>query len=210
MDLMIENHISGLPVVDGLGCLQGIVTEADMLRRPEIGTAQKRPSWLVLLTQSGKHADDFARHEGRKVEDVMTREVVTATADTPIAEVVRLFERFRIKRLPVLRDGIIVGIVSRADIIRALAKLLPIASAARVSDPELMQRVSGVLAQPIWGSDSQITAQVQDGVVHLKGMLADPRERKAFRIAIENIPGVQGVNDDMVADKPTGDWNYRD
>ena len=113
--LMFDNRISGLPVVDDQGGLVGIVTEGDCLRRAEIGTERKRPRWLELLIGPGRLADEYIHTHSRKVAEVMTQSPITITEDTSLEEVVHLMESRRIKRLPVVRNGKVVGIVSRAN-----------------------------------------------------------------------------------------------
>ena len=118
--LMFDHRISGLPVVDGKAGLVGILTEGDLLRRSELGTAGQRSRWLDLL-MTGRLASEYVRSNTRRVSEIMTRDVVSVAEDTPLTEVVRLMERHRIKRMPVLRDGALIGIVSRADLLRAPA-----------------------------------------------------------------------------------------
>src|SRR5262245_45309055 len=119
--LMLQNHISGLPVVDATGALAGIVTEGDFLRRTELDTRQHGPRWIELLLGPGRLASEYVRASGRKVSDVMTRQLRTISSDTPLKEVVSLMERYHIKRLPVVDNGKLVGIVSRANLLHALA-----------------------------------------------------------------------------------------
>src|ERR1700730_6324660 len=121
--LMLQNRISGLPVVGPKGELVGMVTEGDFLRRGEIGTQRRRNRWLEFLIGPGRLADEYVHARGRRGGEVMTRERVPVPEDPPLDEVVRLMERHRIKRLPVLRDGKLVGIVTRANIMHALVSL---------------------------------------------------------------------------------------
>ena len=121
--LMLQNHISGLPVIDRSGALVGVVTEGDFLRRSETGTERKRPRWLEFLMGPRRLADEYVHTHARKVEDVMTREPITITEDAALDEVVRIMERRRIKRLPVVRGAQVIGIVSRANLLHALASL---------------------------------------------------------------------------------------
>jgi len=119
--LMLDNRISGLPVIDTAGRLVGILTEGDLLRRSETGTERHRPRWLEILMGPGRLAGEYVRTHGRKVAEIMTRDLVSVTPDTPLDEIVALMERRRIKRVPVLDGDTPVGIVSRADLLRALA-----------------------------------------------------------------------------------------
>src|SRR5260370_14938230 len=122
--LMLDNHVSGLPVVDDGGRPVGILTEGDLLHRSETGTERHRPRWLEILMGPGRMADEYVRTHGRKVDEIMTRELVTVTEDTPLYEIVQIMERRRIKRVPVLRGEALLGLVSRADLLRALAHAL--------------------------------------------------------------------------------------
>src|SRR5271157_295446 len=121
VELMLERGISGLLVVDASGVLAGIVTEGDLLRRDELGTERRRSWWLRMIASPGRQAGDFTRTHGRKVADVMTHDVLSVAADAPLAEIVALMEEHRIKRVPVLEGDRVVGVVSRADLLRALS-----------------------------------------------------------------------------------------
>ena len=120
---MLQRHISGSPVVDKQAHLVGIVTEGDFLRRAETGTQRHRPRWLEFLIGPGRLADEYTRSHGRKVHEIMTPDPITVTEQTPLDEVVRMMEKHRIKRLPVVRGQELVGIVSRANLLHALAGL---------------------------------------------------------------------------------------
>ncbi len=127
---MLENHVSGLPVLDASGKLVGIVSESDFLRRSEIGTQQKRPRWLQYFLSPAHSANDFIHERGRKVEDVMTRDPVVADEGTSLDELVHLMEKNGIKRLPVVRDDKLVGIITRANLLQAVASM-----AKEIPDP---------------------------------------------------------------------------
>ena len=122
--LMLDHRISGPPVVDGDSKVIGILTEGDLLRRAETGTERHRPRWLELLLGPGRLAGEYVRTHGRKVGEIMTEDVVSVAEDTPLVEIVRLMEGHRVKRLPVLRGDALVGIVTRADLVRTLAQLI--------------------------------------------------------------------------------------
>ena len=156
--LMLDNRVSGLPVIDEAGQLVGILTEGDLLRRGETGTERHRPRWLEILLGPGRLASDYVRTHGRKVEDIMTRDPVSVAPETPLDEIVELMERHRIKRVPVLEGEKLVGIVSRADFLRALAWRLEEQSSRRAGrrrDPRAHSgRVGeGLLGAPGWGGD---------------------------------------------------------
>ena len=149
IDLMTRNHISGLPVIDASGTLVGMVTEGDFLRRAETGTARKRPRWLEFLVGPGRLAEEYVETHARKVGEVMTREPITIAEDTPLDEVVHQMEHRRVKRLPVMRGTQLVGIVSRANLMRALAAIgratpAPAMTDAAIRKQLLAENVPGV------------------------------------------------------------------
>jgi CBS domain-containing protein len=195
--LMLQRHISGLPVVDKAGRLVGMVTEGDFLRRAETGTQTQRPRWLEFLVGPGRLAEDYARSHGRKVADVMTTEPVTVNEDTPLDEVVRLMEKRQIKRLPVIRDDRLVGIVSRANLLHALAALAPEATPSAVDDSAIRERLLAELQKQPWAPTVLLDVAVRNGVVELWGSITDERERQALVVAAENIPGVKAVRDHL-------------
>lgn len=202
VQLMLSRHISGLPVVDAKGNLVGIVTEGDFLRRVESGTQMRRPRWVEVMLGPGRMAGDYVHSHARKVAEVMSREVATTTADTPAEEAVALMERKRVKRLPVLRDGRLVGIVSRANLLRSLLAGLTTAPAVAANDSELRTRIFTELQKQDWFPRATVDLTVRDGVVRLAGVIFDARERAAMRVAVENVPGVRGIDDQMVLVDP--------
>ncbi|WP_429933632.1 CBS domain-containing protein [Agrobacterium vitis] len=138
--VMLGRRISGLPVVDAKNQVVGIVTEGDFLRRGELGT-ERRNSWLRdWLTNPGKLAEDYIRTHGRRIDEVMTTTLITVSPTASLSEAVDLMERHNIKRLPVISDGVLVGIISRADVLRALAQHLP-KSASTSSDLQILRAV---------------------------------------------------------------------
>ncbi len=200
--LMLQDGISGLPVVDAAGTVVGIVTEGDLLRRAETGTERRRPRWLEFLIGPGRLAEEYVRAHSRRVEEVMTTDVVTVSPDTVLEDVVALMERRRIKRLPVLEEGHLVGIVSRANLLHALARLAPTAPGPTPSDAEIRTRLLAEIDREPWGPRSSVNAIVQDGVVYFHGAITDERARKALCVLAENIPGVKQVRDHLVWVEP--------
>jgi CBS domain-containing protein len=193
-DIMLQNHVSGLPVLDASGELVGVVSEGDFLRRSEIGTQRRRPRWLQFFTSPGRLADDFVTERGRKVADVMTRDPITVDEETRLEELVSRMERNGVKRLPVLRDGTLVGIVTRSNLLQAVASM-----AREVPDPtadddhiraRLLRACDGAEWRPI---GLQVT--VRNGIVHLHGLIGDDRARRATVVAAENTEGVKEVHD---------------
>jgi CBS domain-containing protein len=198
--LMLQNRISGLPVVSPKGELVGIVTEGDFIRRGEIGTQRRRSRWLEFLIGPGRLADEYVHARGRKVEEVMTREPITVTEDTPLDEVVRLMERHRIKRLPVLRERKLVGIVARANIMHALVSLAAETKAPAGDDAAIRKKILAECAKQSWAPMANVV--VRNGVVGLWGTITDERERQALIVASENVAGVQAVHDHLVWIEP--------
>jgi CBS domain-containing protein len=200
--LMLRHRVSGLPVVDGSGKLVGIITEGDLLRRAETGTEHRRPRWLTLLLGCGRSARDYIRSHARKVEDVMTRDVVSITETTPISEVVELMEIHRIKRLPVLRRRRLVGIVSRANLIRALVAVAGKAPVARVRDTEIRNRILAEIDGQPWSPGTSVDAVVRNRVVDLWGAITSETQRQALRTAAETVAGVRMVRDHLTKVDP--------
>ncbi|MBV9238722.1 MAG: CBS domain-containing protein, partial [Xanthobacteraceae bacterium] len=172
--LMLQRKFSGLPVVDSAGALVGIVTEGDLLRRSETGTQRKRPRWIEFLIGSGKLANEYVHTSGRKVRDVMTYDVQTVAEDASLDDIVQQMERHQIKRLPVVRGGKLVGIVTRANLLRALASVVgetkPVAAA---DDASIRTRIYAELQKQPWAPVNMLDVVVRDGTVHLWGVLLD-------------------------------------
>ncbi len=193
---MLKNHISGLPVVDGKGHLVGIVSEGDFLRRFEIGTQRKRPNWLQFFLGPGREAKEFVQERGRKVGEVMTPEPVTVTEETTLEELVQTMEGHSVKRLPVMSDDRLVGIVTRANLLRAVAGLAREVPDPTADDDHIRERVTRALMATGWRPVGlQVT--VRDGVVHLHGIIVDERSRQASIVAAENVSGVKEVHDHL-------------
>ena len=199
---MLDKQISGLPVIDEAGRLVGILTEGDLLRRGETGTERQRPRWLEILMGPGRLAGEYVRTHGRKVDGIMTRDLVSVAPDTPLKEVVELMERHRIKRVPVLDGDVPVGILSRADLLRALLGALEEQPASTASDGEIRERILAELARSAWVPRDGIAITVANGVVELNGVILDEKERDALRVAAENVPGVKAVEDHLVWVEP--------
>jgi len=199
--LMLQRKISGLPVVDAAGTLVGMVTEGDFLRRSELGTERHAPRWIEFLAGPGKLAENYVHASGRKVRDVMTDKVYSVDEETPLSEVVEIMERRRVKRLPVLRGAKLVGIVTRANLLHALAGLQQ-ANVAASSDITIRTRLMAELEKQSWAPLVAIDIVVTDGIVKLTGAIFDERQRHALRVAAENIPGVKKVEDKLVWIEP--------
>jgi CBS domain-containing protein len=192
--LMLQKRISRLPVVDDKGKLIGIVTEGDFLRRAETATERRRPDWLEFLIGPGRLADEYVHSHGRKVEEVMTPDPRTVTDDTPLEAVVHVMERNHIKRLPVVSGDHIVGIISRANLLHALASLAREAALTSKDDATIRDRVLAEIEKQPW-SGAGINVVVRNGNLELSGVVFDERQRQALKVAAENVPGVNAVHD---------------
>jgi CBS domain-containing protein len=201
--VMLQRRFSGLPVVDSTGAVVGIVTEGDLLRRAETGTQRKRPRWIEFFVGPGRLALEYAHACGRKIDEVMSQPVLTVTEDRPLDEIVNIMERHRIKRLPVVRDGKLVGIVSRANLLRALASVARETKPTSADDTSIRDRLVAELGRQSWAPSGLIDVVVRNGVVHLWGTILDERQRKGIRVAAENTPGVRSVEDHLVWVEPT-------
>jgi CBS domain-containing protein len=193
---MLAKHISGLPVVDAAGKLVGIVSEGDFLRRSEIGTQRKRGRFLKFIAGPGKEASDFVHEHGRKVAEIMTEEPLTITEDTELGEIVQLMEKNNVKRLPVTRGDQLVGIVSRANLLQAVASLAREIPDPTADDDHIRNRVIDALAKNDW-CPFGLSVVVRDGIVHLSGVITEERSRKAAIVAAENVTGVKKVHDHL-------------
>ena len=192
--LLLKHRISAVPVVDADGRLLGIVSEGDLMRREDAGTEAPRSWWLRVFSTADEAAADFAKSHGRLAREVMTRKVTTVAEDTPLAEVARLLERHGVKRVPVVRDGRVVGVVSRANLLQGLAAA-PGATAVAVDDATIRTRILETLDQQPWHAAIHPNVVVSDGVVHLWGLVATERQRDALRVLVENIEGVRAIED---------------
>lgn len=192
--MLADYHISGMPVVSAQGKLVGMITEGDLLRRAEIGTEVKRRAWwLELLASKRALASEYVNEHSRLISELMTTDLVTATEDTPLAEIAELMERHRIKRIPVLRDGKLTGLVSRANLIRALASAGPqLHGSTTADDPAIREAILSAMHGNRW-APRRDDVIVTNGVVHLWGMITSEDEGKAIRVAVENVPGVKEV-----------------
>ena len=194
--LMLEYHISGLPVLDAHGHLVGIVSEGDFLRRAELGTQRKRPRWLQFLIAPGREAAEFVRQSGRKVDEIMTRTVFTVGEDTPLEEIVSLMEKKHVKRLPVMHRDRLVGIVTRANLLSAVASLARDIPDPTADDDHIRERVTQSILKTGWRPIGlQVT--VRHGVVHLHGLIVNESSRQAANVAAENVAGVTEVRDHL-------------
>lgn len=196
--LMLDNRISGLPVVGPGGRLVGIVSEGDFLRRSELGTQKKRSRWLEFWVGAGKLAQEYVQAHGRKVEEVMSSEPVSIGPADTLTKAVDLMLRHEIKRLPVVDSGNIVGIVSRSDLMRAMWRSFPLPDAKVPDDEHIRLGILAELSTQSWSGNGFVRVKVVSGVAELTGTIFDEREREAIKVAAENVNGVVSVIDQIV------------
>jgi CBS domain-containing protein len=196
-ELMVNAEVSALPVLDSAGKLVGIVSEADLIQRPEIHT-QPRKSWLQrLFAADASSASDYVGFHSRRVADVMTKNVITVQEDATLGEVVETMSQHRIKRVPVLCGEKLVGMLSRANLLQALLSREPQGTAAQRSDDELRRDIQAVVGKQPWASPWPINILVNSGVAHLWGFVPSEAASKAYRVAAENVAGVKKVKNHM-------------
>jgi CBS domain-containing protein len=192
---LVKNGISAVPVIDHAGQLLGIISEGDLMRRAEIETERRHSWWLDMFGSSRSRAADFVKAHGRKARDVMTTSVVTASPETPLQQIADLLEKRGIKRVPIVVDGQVVGIVSRANLVQALASGKASSDVAS-SDERLRDAIVARLQAQPWGN-ATLNVIVQGGVAELWGVVDNDEEKHAVRIAAGEIPGVVAVKDNV-------------
>lgn len=198
VELMLDRGISGLLVVDASGTLVGIVTEGDLLRRDELGTERRRSWWLRLIASPGRQAADFTRTHGRRVADVMTHDVLSVAANAPLSDIVALMEEHRVKRVPVLDGDRVAGVVSRADLLRALSVAAREHREVVGDDRTIRDHILNTLSRESWAPKTTLNITVVNGVVDLWGTIGNDQERRAICVIAENAPGVKNVIDHLV------------
>ena len=195
-NLMLQRHISGLPVVDAAGKLVGIVSEGDFIRRSEIGTQRRRGGFLKLILGPGQAAADFVHERGCRISEIMTHDPVTVSEDTSLEAIVALMEKNKLKRLPVMRGEKLVGIVSRSNLLQAVASLARQVPDPTADDDHIRNRIIDGLGRNGWCPQG-LSVAVRDGIVHLGGIITDERSRQAAIVCAENIAGVKEVHDHL-------------
>jgi len=195
--LLVEHKISGMPVVDSSGRMVGIISEGDLMRRPESETQRHRSWWLALLLSHEQKAAEYVKTHGRCASDVMTKQVHTVSEDSTLEQVADVLQKYRIKRAPVVRDDKLVGIVSRADLLHGLIARQA-GHAPSASDHKIRAAIERALAEA--GVETRfLTMVVSHGVVHVWGMVDSADEKDAVRVAAHGVPGVKQVQLNVTA-----------
>jgi CBS domain-containing protein len=208
--LMLEHRISGLPVVDKNGTLAGIVTEGDFLRRAETGTQRNRPRWVEFLLGPGTLAKDYVHTHARRIDEVMTTDVRSVGEAAELDDIVAAMEKYRVKRVPVMRGAALVGIVSRANLLHALASLSREVAPSPTTDEAIRDAVLAELDRQSWAPRHLIDVVVRNGVVELWGTVIDSGQRDAARVAAETAPGVKAVKCHIVWVEPLSGMAFSD
>ena len=198
--LMTEKRISGVPVVSADGTVVGIVSESDLLRRAEIGTVPPRKWWLNFFSDPDALARQYTKTHGLRAENVMTHPVISVGEDADLSEIARTLDEHKVKRLPVLQDGKLVGIISRADIVRALSQTEVVRPS--MSDAALEKSLQEKMRAQDWLEDTFINLAVRDGAVELTGFVASAEQRRALHVLIEATDGVHKINDQLAIGLP--------
>jgi CBS domain-containing protein len=196
--LMSENDISALPVADQNGHLVGIISEADFLQREEIGADVRRPWWVEAMVPAATLATEFTKSHGKHVADLMSSHVIAVTEDASLAEIATILERNRIKRVPVLRDDKLVGIVSRSNLIQALASYEVNGDGRLDESRAIREELLSRLKKQSWTDFGSRNVGVKNGDVHLWGLVGSEAERRALVALAGGVPGVARVVDEMI------------
>jgi CBS domain-containing protein len=194
--LLLDNDANAVVVVDDDDEIVGIVSEGDFIHRPETETDGKPAWWISLFADSATLARQYVKRHGRRAADVMTSPAVTVTADTPLLDVADVFDKYNVRQVPVTAKDRLVGLISRRDILRALANKFD-ASAPSCDDATINAILQKRLSAATWTHQTLVHASVRDGVVDLEGWIMSPSERRALQIAAETIPGVRAVEDHL-------------
>lgn len=195
-ELMLRYGVNGFPVLDQ-GKLVGMITQRDFLRRTETGTERYHSKLAELFADLGKLADEYVRSHARTVADIMTREVITISADAPLSDAVDLMVRHHVKRLPVVGVNGVIGMISRVDLLHAFLVTAPCNEAPPLDDAAISSQLKEELDRQPWIATGTVEPSVEHGVVVLSGRIKDARQRTAVRVVAENIPGVKRVVDDL-------------
>ena len=196
--LLLEKHLSVVPVVDANQAVIGIVSESDLMHRAEIGTDQPRSRVLAFFHSSDQKARDYIRTHGLSARDVMSKPPITVHPDAELLKVVHTMDKRRVKKLPVVEGGRLVGIVSRGDLLRALAaRQKQLVGAPAENDTGIRNELIKIIRKEDWASVAMLDVDVVDGVVHFWGILDNEDQREAMHIAAKRIPGVTRIEDHL-------------
>ncbi len=194
-ELMIDHGVSGLPVVDDAGSVVGIVSEGDLILREK--PRGRAPWWRLFFGDAERLAREYQKAHGMTVGEVMTRSLIAVSPDLPIESAALILDQHRIRRVPVVADGQLLGILSRGDLIKALAKA-PARAGGQPSDERLVREMRARLAEEPWVSNRGIVAQAKDGVLSLWGLVLTETEKSAVETMARTIEGCKGIDSHLV------------
>jgi CBS-domain-containing membrane protein len=193
--ILVRHRIGAVPVLSDDRQLIGIVSQTDLAHRSETGTEKRRKWWLEVFADPDVKAREYVRSHGLTAQDVMTRFVISVPQNASLAEVADVLDTHRIRQVPVLASGKVVGMISRADLVRKLAEARFTAAAARPDNGALQKAIwDRIKAQP-WLKSAFINLDVKDGVVHLWGAVDSDEQRRALRVLVEGVSGERKVKD---------------
>lgn len=200
--LMVEKHVSGIPVVDDAGAVIGMVSQTDLMHRAEVGTERKRKWWFRAFADANTLARDFIKAHGHAAQDIMARQIVSVRADAELRDVADILDKHRIKRVPVVKDGKLAGIVTRGDLVRALSLSQIVKSEKKLDNATLHKALKEQLHRHAWVNESFINLVVNDGVVELWGYVESADQQRALRVLVEETEGVAKVIDKISVGAP--------
>lgn len=200
--LMVENHISGLPVLTAEGEVVGILSESDLLHRAETGTERRHKWWFRVFGDSASLARDYAKAHGLKAHDVMSRYVISVRDDAELRDVADILDNYRIKRVTVMKDGRLAGIITRGDLVRALSQAQLSTTAKTMDNAGLHKLLHSRMRNQSWVNESYINVSVNDGVVDLWGFVDTLDQKNALRALVGETEGVTRVEDKLTVGVP--------
>jgi CBS domain-containing protein len=202
--VLLSNRISALPVVDPDGAIIGMISEGDLINRTDTETAHRKSWWLTALSSNDALASEYITTHSRRVSDIMTRDVITARPETPISEIAALLEKHGIKRVPIVQDNKLIGIVSRANLIQGLASLKAKVPQSHSDDAAIRDDIMRKLRDERWSRPGLLTVTVHDGTVDLWGTVESETEKKAVGVLVEVTSGVRAINDNLIVEPVLG------
>jgi len=193
--VLVRHRISAVPVVSKDNRVVGIVSQTDLGHRSETGTEKRRKWWLEMFADADSKARDFVKSHGLRAQDIMARFVVSVGKSASLAEVAEILDTHRIRQVPVMEDGKLVGMISRADLVRKLAEVTISGPAARSQAGQLQKAISDQIKTQAWLKAALVNVIVNDGVVELYGLVDSNDQRRALKVLVEGVPGVEKVDD---------------
>lgn len=196
--LMLDRRISAVPVVDGSEKVVGVISEGDLIRRPELDTDKPRSRWLRFFMSDEDRARDYVKTHGLRARDVMSQPVVGVSPDATLTDVVNLMTARRIKRVMVLEHGKLVGVITRSDLLRMLhaREAMPTEGVPQ-DDASIREKILKTIDGQGWAASAIINVQVTNGTAYLWGVVDSDEQRKAILVAVQGVPGVRATEDHL-------------